>query len=564
MGVEALAWLENTLSLDIDLAVPGKRADANLPGWLAALEIEPHPDAPFDVADELCGDSALETTVNQQGQNYLLWGVALLRGLLMAGQVPCFEYPRVLSLQMPAEAGQPMRATIALTKVDGVMPADYLNAVRASFGLLAKMASLAPTAQHKKTIFEQVLKGIVLPLRRLIPMGKSTWHVLRAAHARGIPFFHLGLGVFQLGWGSRARFIDRSTIDTDSAMGAKFAQDKAAGAWLIRQAGLPAPVHRLVTTEDAALHAANEIGYPLVIKPCDQDRGLGVSVGIRDEASVLRAFSAAQKLSQTKRVLIEREVPGVCHRLFVAHGQLLYCVKRHPLRIWGDGVRSVEQLILDAHAREAGRAPWLQDVAPEAYSVTDEVVVTALQGQGYSLHDIPLANAPVSLRPIESTAWGGFDEEVTDQVHPDNLAAALQAAALFKLSVAGVDIISLDISLPWHFNGAVINEVNYAPLLGGAAISRSYVPAYLAQLIEGDGTIPIAFYGTDSQAIAKQRRLTKDGSRCFAVLSNTTLDSGGQTLVLAECGLKQRVRALLLRPDVDALVVCDGLSSGVD
>jgi len=558
MVVDAFAWLQKTLSLDIEIAVLPAGAYANMSAWLAALETEPHPDAPA----VFVGDAPLDPSAdpNAHAQTYLLWGMALLRGLLIAGQVPCFERPKVLSLQTPAQADQPVRATITVSQVDGVPAAEYLKAVRASFGLLAKMASLAPTAQHKKTIFEQVFKGIVLPLRRLIPMGKSTLHVLRAAHARGIPFTHLGLGVFQLGWGSQARCIDRSTIDTDSAMGSKFAQDKAAGVGLLRLAGLPAPEHRLVTTADAALHAANEIGYPVVVKPCDQDRGLGVSVGIRDEASVLRAFSAAQKLSPTKRVLIEREVPGVCHRLFVAHGRLLYCVKRHPLRVWGDGVRTIEQLILDAQAREAGRPPWLQDVSPEAYSVTDEVVVTALRGQGYGLHDIPLANAPVSLRPIESTAWGGFDEDVTDQVHPDNLAAALQAAALFRLSVAGVDIISLDISLPWHFNGAVINEVNYAPLLGGAEISRSYVPAYLAQLIEGDGTIPIQFHQTANKAIAAQKRLIKEGLRCFAVLADATLDSSGNTLVLAapdlEADLKERVRALLMRPDVDALVVC--------
>jgi cyanophycin synthetase len=58
-------------------------------------------------------------------------------------------------------------------------------------------------------------------------------------------------------------------------------------------------------------------------------------------------------------------------------------------------------------------------------------------------------------------------------LHPVNLAAALAAAEAFRLEVAGVDMISTDISVPWTENGAAINEVNGGPLLGGAAIVAS-------------------------------------------------------------------------------------------
>ena len=63
-------------------------------------------------------------------------------------------------------------------------------------------------------------------------------------------------------------------------------------------------------------------------------------------------------------------------------------------------------------------------------------------------------------------AAGGIDEEVTDRVNPENLRIALEATKLFRLEVAGVDIISPDIAKPWYENNAIINEFNFAPLLG--------------------------------------------------------------------------------------------------
>src|SRR6185503_1474692 len=59
--------------------------------------------------------------------------------------------------------------------------------------------------------FAELDKGVLKRLDRMIPGGKSTLPVLRVAHSLGIPFTHLGNGVYQLGRGSRACRIDRST-----------------------------------------------------------------------------------------------------------------------------------------------------------------------------------------------------------------------------------------------------------------------------------------------------------------------------------------------------------------
>lgn len=102
--------------------------------------------------------------------------------------------------------------------------------------------------------------------------------MLHAAFELGVPFSHLGGGTYQLGWGVKARRISRSSTDCDSAIGAAGVNRKDVTAKLPRTAGLPAPVHEPVNTLKSAHAAAKRIGWPVVVKPADAERGEDVRV----------------------------------------------------------------------------------------------------------------------------------------------------------------------------------------------------------------------------------------------------------------------------------------------
>jgi hypothetical protein len=104
---------------------------------------------------------------------------------------------------------------------------------------------------------------------------------------------------------------------------------------------------------------------------------------------------------------------------------------------------------------QQSRPPWMRSEIRRL----DDLAFKAISLAGFSPSSIPEPGVLVPLRRIESTAWGGVDEEVTQIIHKDNLFAALYASKLLGLNVAGIDIISPDISEPWHKNGAIINEV---------------------------------------------------------------------------------------------------------
>lgn len=529
---------KDPVSIMFDWILPPHMDARRILDWLRVLEVEmPTPEQLRDVS---------------LGQQYSILGAALVREMLLAGHMPNFVPPAIVSVAFAEGADSKIRIAVTLDVLDGVPPSFYLRTLKYCFESLSLLSRIEINSANRAYVFDKLLKEVVNPLRRVIPSGQSTMHLLRCAHARGIPFIHRGLGIFQLGWGSRARLVDRSTTDADSAIGSRLSHDKASAAALLKLAGLPHPEHVVLGSELGLIAASKQLSFPLVVKPSDRDCGIGVSVDINDLESLEAAFKLAKEKSASGRIIVERQVSGVCHRLFIAHGRLLYAVKRDPITIWGDGVRSIAQIIAAGAAVQAARPPWSRVLVPSL----DDDVIKRLNAQGLTPDSVLADGVAVVLRRIESTAWGGSDEEVTQRVHPENVSVALRAAELFKLSVVGVDMITTDISVPWHQNGAIINELNFAPLLGGAEISRSYIPQYLTHLIDGDGKIPIEAHGSQADCLNRRQYWQALGQRCFIVTSTDVLDDGLLPVVMPTGTLKDKVRALLLRADVDVILVC--------
>jgi cyanophycin synthetase len=486
----------------------------------------------------------------------LTWRLLLLvRALLQASYLPVFAAGRVVRIEADSQNPAGWLAMIEIPRIDNLPERCYTLAIQAASKAMAEITAQPPSPQGLASLYANLEKDAVKPLRRLIGAGKSTVPVLRAAWQMDIPFTHFGGGIYQLGWGCNARCMDRSSTGEDPVIAAKLAQNKVWSANLLHAAGLPAPVHGVAANAEEALQLALRLGWPVVVKPVDGDRGEGVSVGISDEASLHAALKIAQRASRGRPVIVEREVRGVCHRLFVANGQLLYAVKRWPKSVLGDGMQTVAALIEAANHFESSRPPWVRS---EPYPA-DAAAVEAMGAAGFTPESIPAAGQPVPLRRIESTAAGGLDEDVSTRIHPDNLDIALRATALFGLQVAGVDIISPDIGQSWQANGAIINEVNYAPLFGGGEISRRHIPLFFERFIPGDGRIPIEVFVGGEAAFAaareRQREQCGEGAACFLTSHEATLTPNGDPLHLSFASLHQRCRALLMDPRVAMLVL---------
>jgi len=498
-------------------------------------------------------DSHTKKLVNRHQVFSLQFYLEVVRFLFEAVKVPLFEPPKVNAIEGNSENAEgKLEVTISLRQFEQFPKAITVNTIRFSQHLFEYLIDNDPDTDGIERLFASVDKLLVSPLSNFVYGSTSAVPILKEAYRQDVPYEHVGAGVYSLGWGSRSIRLQASACHLDSALGTKLAQNKAITASLIRTAGLPAPEHFVVTTKRQAQLAVEKLQFPIVVKPLDRDRGEGVFVDISDEAQLYSAFAKCQKVAGSDQVILERQVHGVCHRFLVVNRKVIYVIRRDPISVIGDGKTSIADLVNEEVSKQRIKPPWERSpIKP-----IDTIAKDTLQKLGYNKESVPEEGARIPLRPIQSAQWGGSPQDVTEMTHDENLEIAVRSADLFNLYVVGVDIISPDISKPWHTNGAIINEVNFKPQIG-STISQAYIPQVLTQLIDGDGKIPIESFATEEAAKARQKHYCDRGYRCFLTAADMTIDFLGNQLVMPFNALRPRVRALICRSDVDAIVVCD-------
>ena len=484
----------------------------------------------------------------------LVWRILLLgRYFQQTVGIPAFDPGLILDVKRNNSDPSQWQAKVIVPIVDGRPVKGIEFAYNSASKLITLLEESGNVLSAPVTVYNFIQKKVLRSLRSMSVAGVSTMPILEAAYQCRIPFRHIGSGIYQLGWGGKRRLIDRSSVDSDSMIGAKLTTNKILTVRWLRVAGLPVPVHILVNSKEQAVSAAETLGWPLVVKPADRERGEGVTVSITDKVKLSAAYKAAASFS--KQILVEREAPGICYRLLVANGKMLYAIRRGPKSIEGDGKRTISELVHSANLNNNAKPPWLQEKSWPMDKQAQEVMSLA----GFNPDSVPDKGVWVPLRKIESAAWGGHIEDVSEIVHPENKEIAEKAVRLFGLDNAGIDIISTDIAQPWYENGAIINEVNYAPYFGGNDIARSLIPHFLGKLMRGDGRIPIeVVVGSDAameEARSRQQKFIEKNVDCYRTNHKLTISPSGKELTFPFQSLFNRVTALLTNKSVEALVM---------
>ena len=532
--------------LTIDFVVPQSTHQGCLDDWIYSLE--------QTVPSPTWRDSARHDNASVPVEYWINSCLKLSQSILWTLRIPAFDPFRVMTCEARPTNEHTWRATVRLPCPDVAFYSVVIQTINRVMPLAVWASQTTANAANKQRFYRTIQDQVLTPYGATMSLGSSTLEILRVAYRRSIPFLSLGKGVYQLGWGANAKTIDRSSTPGDSARSPRITANKSTTTKALSMAGLPSPINRAVKDKASALKCAQTLGWPVVVKPVDGERGEGVSVDV-DETQLSVAFERAHSNSRSQTVLVEKQVDGICYRLFIAGERLLYAVKRLPIGVYGDGKCSVEELVNHAYETEKGRPHWKRSPIQPLDAVAHKV----LQGNNLSGSSIPDDGQFVPLRPIETTASGGVDIDVTHHVHSDNVKAAVLAAQVMGLEVAGVDLITTDVSRPWYETGAIINEVNYAPLLGGGEISRSYIPTYLERLLDGDGRIPVEIYvGGDSALSAARERGAKLATELPGLVITTathTESVDGQTIPMPLNGLGRRVQALTMRQSVEALII---------
>lgn len=392
-------------------------------------------------------------------------------------------------------------------------------------------------------------------LERYAPHGANNRQLLSAAYALAVPVTQLPQRVYQYGWGAQSRWMDSTFSDAASTISAKMARSKIAAQQLLKRAGFPVPEQVSVYSVDQLKRAASTMGYPVVVKPADQDGGVGVSAGLETEQALLLAYERA--LKHSKSIILEKHIPGNDYRLGIVHGKLGWATFREPAGVHGDGASTLEQLIAVTNQDSRRSTKKWANMKP---LVLDEIAQELLAEQNVQPDTVVELGRFVRLRRASNISAGGTPINMMGQVHPDNVALAEQVARLFKLDFAGIDLITPDVTRSWKEVGGGICEVNGAPQFSVAGPQAPYLA--IKGLVQGDGRIPTVVVLAE-QACANllthlQARLADINLNLGFSHAGGLWVNGGYLKTQRDSAFKDG-QALLINPMVDAVVmVTDG------
>ncbi len=502
------------------------------------------PFAPFDPAR---GDGPREHVAAVAERALGLYGE-----FLGASYLTCFKGGTIVSvLPLKGRPGQ-FEVMAAIEVIDNIrsenFAATFREALRITQGLLGRY----PGPEAAEQAVQEVKTRVIDRLRKISALGHASETIVDMVYRQGIPFRHLGSGICRIGWGVNSCLLHDTVSQDDSAIAEKICHRKNLTAHILRCAGFPVPDHVVARTVPEAIEAARTIGYPLVVKPASRERSEGVTVNVSGEAELVSAFEASRALDAD--VLVERHLPGITYRIQVAGGEVIYVVRRNPKSVRGDGTRTISQIVKDLNREAMRKPPWRR----LKLWVQDEASDLELARQGFTRDTVLPEGQIANLRDIPSDTWGGVIELLSGEIHPDNARLALAATRAAGLSICGVDLISTDITRPWHENGAAINELNFMPQFRWSDREADSASAPHA-LVANGGRIPVHIVccedDVSDHAAALRRRLGGDGARLHLTTAAHCEDPGGAAIPMPQDTLLGRGIALLLRSDVEGLIL---------
>ena len=388
-------------------------------------------------------------------------------------------------------------------------------------------------------------------------LGPSTGAIVDGAKSRSIPAIRLTDGsLVQLGYGSRQRRIWTAETDRTSAIAEGISRDKDLTKQLLSACGIRVPQGRIVNSPQDAWEAAHEIGLPVVVKPSDGNHGRGVCLDLSTQADIEAAYAIA--FEEGSDVIVENFIPGAEHRLLVVGGRMIAAASGDVAAVTGDGTSSVRELIEKQLNSDPQRGA--EDQFPLNPVRLDAAARLELSRQGLTGDSIPEQGRSVLIQRN-----GNVSVDVTSKVHPSVAQTVVLAARIVGLDIAGIDLVTQDISRPLEQTGGAIVEVNAGPGLtmhvkSAGGVSRPVGRAIADHLFpaDDDGRIPIVgISGTHGRTLTARlvaHLMHLEGARVgLACMDGLYMDK--RLILGGDCTCFESSRRILINRMADAAVI---------
>src|SRR3546814_400206 len=257
-------------------------------------------------------------------------------------------------------------------------------------------------------------------------------------------------GYLALTHGGRRIVTRESLSELTSAVAMSRCDDKRITRKVVAAAGLNVPRGRTARRNGSDVELLHEIGE-LVVKPARGEQGQGITVGVTTEPELEDAIELAG--AHCADVLLEERCEGEDLRIIVIGGSVVAAAVRIPATVVGTGSHTIRVLI-EAQSRRRSAATGGESRIP-----LDDTTEATIRAAGYGYDDVLPAGTELRVRGTANLHTGGTIHDVTAQLHPELIDAAIAAAEAIDIPVTGLDLLVPRVDGPEH----VFIEANERP-----------------------------------------------------------------------------------------------------
>lgn len=257
--------------------------------------------------------------------------------------------------------------------------------------------------------------------------------ITNAARRRGIGIevIDAAVPIFVLKRGARAVRCYNALTDRVGAVSFQLANDKRLANQFLAKYGFPVP-KQIKLGEFSAARIFLEQCKSVVVKPCREWGGRGISVAVKTAVDLRRAIARAKKFGED--VLLEQFVEGVDRRVIVVDGRFAAAIQRDPAFVIGNGRDAIRKLIRRKNTRARRADP--------GYKIPlDGETRRNLLSFGLDYDTIPRKGKKIQVRRTSNYHTGGVVTEITGTVGEDLVREARKISRLFGIPVLGVDFL---------------------------------------------------------------------------------------------------------------------------
>ena len=291
--------------------------------------------------------------------------------------------------------------------------------------------------------------------------GSNLLEIIYCLQQYNIPYFKItDTGSFiQVGYGNQQRRLWITMSDQISGISDSIVGNKNLTKKLLEQQGISVPKGKLVYSKEEAIDQVKKIGYPVVVKPSNGNRSIGVSVNLTSDEMVEKAFPIALSNNKDNRrdVIVEKYIKGDSYRItLVNYNVIAACIfffHTIQVNITGDGKATIERLIDRVRAQfilEDGHNNYTHYKNKDSEIKKVDVLVNYhesffqkdlfykfLEKNGYEKDTV----IPEGKKVLIDLVYNGYKDVDVDQLPISIKKDCERATRIIGIDICGIDII---------------------------------------------------------------------------------------------------------------------------